>query len=120
MLFRSPNRIYGIHATDHMFLVSSPRKFRGIPYTLLCGFFVDSAKVPSRREVMRLVDAACVMWSHPLYVHIGLCHTIAALPGFALPHQLRPSPMLVQLRDFHSEKALMNFDHYQLLDFDFG
>jgi hypothetical protein len=66
------------------------------------------------------VRASCHLWKRPLFVYVGFNNAIAAIPGFSLPPWLRPSPMLLQLRDFQPEKPEPHLDRYQSLDFDFA
>jgi hypothetical protein len=42
------------------------------------------------------------------------------LPGLRLPDRIRPSPMLLQLRDFKPGAKPVELDRFQLLDFDFA
>jgi len=117
---RNPRFLYGLHATSRLLLISSPRIRRGVPYTLLCGFFPRNGLRPSHRDVREVTRAACQQWGRPLFVYPGVHNAIPKLPGWKLPHWLRPSTMLVQLRDFQPEKHALKFDRYQPLDFDFA
>jgi hypothetical protein len=116
----SPSYSYGVHATKDLLLISSPRMSRGIKYVLLCGFFVRPDAPLSRGNAGALVRASCQLWQRPLFVYVGFNNAVAGIPGFPLPRRLRPSPMLLQLRDFQPERPAPRFDRYQPLDFDFA
>jgi hypothetical protein len=116
----APDHAYALHATEELLLISSPRASRSVNYTLLCGFFVRAANPLPSDNAAVLVRAACQLWKQPLYVYIGLNNSLADIPGFRLPRWARPSPMLLQLRDFHPERPVPRFDRFQPLDFDFG
>jgi hypothetical protein len=60
------------------------------------------------------------MWRRPLFVCAGLNNALAAMPGLPIPQRLRPSLMLMQLRDFAPEESKVAFDRYELIDFDFA
>jgi len=115
-----PSYSYGVHATNELLLISSPRSSRGVNYTLLCGFFVRAGVPVARGIAGALVRASCHLWKRPLFVYIGFNNALAHIPGIPLPHRLRPSPMLLQLRDFQPERPAPRFDRYQPLDFDFA
>lgn len=115
-----PAKKYGIHVFGNLLLISSPRRSRGIDHTLLCGFLVRSGHRASRAERDSAVRAACLMWGHRLFVYVGINDKLPGLPGMVLPQQIRPSPMLVQLRDFRPDKAALRLDRYELIDFDYA
>ncbi|MDQ8728703.1 GNAT family N-acetyltransferase [Bradyrhizobium sp. LHD-71] len=116
----NPRFSYGIHATNDLLLISSPRERRGVPYTLLCGFFPRAGAHISRADVQAVTRAACRVWQRPLFVYPGIHRRMPDLPGWRLPRRLRPSTMLVQLRDFSPEMPPLVFDRYQPLDSDFA
>lgn len=114
-----PGSEFGIHATDDLLLISSPRTKKGINYTLLCGFFARPAgKKISNADVRGLVRAACRLWRRPVFVYVGVNEAIPSMPGAELPQRLRPSLMHLQLRDF-GEGEPIKLDRFQLIDFDF-
>jgi hypothetical protein len=117
---RSPRNAYGIHATQDPLLISSTRSTRGVRYTVLCGFFVRPGARATPGNVRALVRAACRLWKQPLFIYVGFNNALPANPGFALPGWLRPSPMVLQLRNFEPERPEPRFDRYQILDFDFA
>jgi Acetyltransferase (GNAT) domain len=112
------NREYGIHTLDGVLLISSPRRSRGMMYTLLCGFTTRGGAEASRATTRRLVREACRMWKRPLFAYAGVNSKLAAPPGIVLPAQFRPSPLLVQLRDFKPDRQPLRLDRFELIDFD--
>jgi Acetyltransferase (GNAT) domain len=112
------NSEYGIHILDGVMLISSPRSSRGMMYTLLCGFTTRGSAEASRATTRGLVRAACRMWKRPLFAYAGVNSKLAAPPGMVLPVQLRPSPLLVQLRDFKPDRQPLRLDRFELIDFD--
>jgi Acetyltransferase (GNAT) domain len=115
-----PAKKYGIHVFDNLLLISSPRRSRGIDHTLLCGFLVRPGRRASQAELDDAVRAACRMWGYRLFVYVGVNNKLPRPPGLVLPQRIRPSPMLVQLRDFRSDKAPLQLDRYELIDFDYA
>ena len=115
-----PRNSYGIHATQDLLLISSARSARGVKHTLLCGFFVRPGVPVEPGNVDVLVRAACHLWKRPLFIYAGLNNALPIKSGFPLPRWLRPSRMLLQLRDFQPERPEPSFDRYQLIDFDFA
>ena len=113
-----PTRDYAIHATPDLLLISSSRKTRGISHVLLCGFLARPGAVVASSDVRTMIDAACRLWKHRVFVYAGLNNNLPYLPGFALPGRLR-APILVQFRDFASTGALPRLDRFQLTDSDF-
>jgi hypothetical protein len=113
-----PTRDYAIHATPDLLLISSSRKTRGISHVLLCGFFARPGAAVASGDIRTLIDAACRLWKHRVFVYAGLNKSLPYLPGFALPERLRP-PILVQFRDFTSAETLPHLDRFQLTDSDF-
>jgi hypothetical protein len=112
------DREYGIHTLDGVLLISSPRSSRGMMFTLLCGFTTRGAAEASRTTTRRLVRDACRMWKRPLFAYAGINSKLAAAPGIVLPAKFRPSPLLVQLRDFKPERQPLRLDRFELIDFD--
>jgi predicted N-acetyltransferase YhbS len=113
-------RQYGIHTLDGVLLISSPRISRGMMYTLLCGFMTRKDTEASRATTRRLVREACKMWKRPLFAYAGVNSRLAAAPGLVLPGKIRPSPLLVQLRDFKPERRPLRLDRFELIDFDYA
>ena len=113
-----PTRDYALHATQDLLLVSSSRKTRGISHALLCGFFARPGAVVTTDDVSTLIRAACHLWKHRVFVYAGVNNSLPRLPGFAIPARYR-QPILVQLRDVHSNKVELSFDRFQLIDSDF-
>jgi GNAT superfamily N-acetyltransferase len=111
---------YGIHAVENLLLISSPRTRRGVPYTLYCGFFVRRGASIAPKDMRAVVRAAAHAWKRPLFVYPGVYLGLPGLPGWRLPRAIRPSTMLIQLRDFHSDKPPLRWDRYQSIDFDFA
>jgi hypothetical protein len=115
-----PAKKYGIHVFGNLLLISSPRRSRGVDHTLLCGFLVRPGHHATRAELDDAVRAACLMWGCRLFVYVGINSKLPRAPGLVLPPRIRPSPMLVQLRDFRPDKAPLRFDRYELIDFDYA
>jgi Acetyltransferase (GNAT) domain len=112
------DREYGIHTLDGVLLISSPRSSRGMMFTLLCGFTTRGDTEANRVTTRRLVRDACRMWRRPLFAYAGVNSKLAAPPGIVLPAKFRPSPLLVQLRDFKPERQPLRLDRFELIDFD--
>jgi GNAT superfamily N-acetyltransferase len=116
-----PGRRYGIHVAGDLLLISSRRRSRSLDHTLLCGFLVRPGCRASESELGKVVQAACRMWRRRLYVYVGTNDKLPGLPGLVMPKRLRPSPMLVQLRDFRpGETPPFRLDRYELIDFDYA
>src|SRR3984957_8036118 len=113
-----PTRDYAIHATPDLLLVSSSRKTRGISHVLLCGFFARPGAAVASSDIRTLIHAACRLWKHRVFVYAGLNNSLPSLPGFAVPARYR-QPILIQLRDVHSNIVELSFDRFQLMDSDF-
>ncbi len=110
-----PTRDYAVHATQDLLLVSSSRKTRGISHALLCGFFARPGAVVTSGDISTLIRAACHFWKHRVFVYAGINNSLPRLPGLAIPARYR-QPILVQLRDVHSDKVRLSFDRFQLID----
>jgi predicted N-acetyltransferase YhbS len=113
-----PTRDYAVHATRDLLLVSSSRKTRGINHVLLCGFFARPGAVVTSGDISTLIRAACQLWKHRVFVYAGINNSLPRPPGVAIPARYR-QPILVQLRDVHSDKVALSFDRFQLIDSDF-
>jgi hypothetical protein len=116
----SYKREYGIHELDDVLLISSPRSSHGMNYTLLCGFMTRRGVEATPTTVRRLVHDACRLWKHPLFAYAGINRKLSSQPGIVMPTRFRPSPLLVQLRDFKPERQPLRLDRFQFLDFDFA
>jgi Acetyltransferase (GNAT) domain len=116
----SRKHTYGVHATENMLLISSPRETKGIKHTLLCGFLVRPGTRPGGSELRHVVRAACGLWNHPVFIYAGYYKSLPYLPGISLPKRIHPSPMLLQIRDFHPDRSLFGIDRFQSIDFDFA
>jgi hypothetical protein len=113
-----PTRDYAVHATADLLLISSSRRTRGIRHALLCGFFARPNAVVTSSAVRQLVRAACRFWKHRIFVYAGVNKSLPSLPGVALPDRFRP-PILVQMRDFDTDRPDLRLDRFQLIDSDF-
>ena len=111
---------YALHTSDYGLLISSPRVSRSFGYTCLAGFFPKTGKKLSSSQARKLTADACAYWRQPLFAYAGLNGAVERLPGFCLPDRARPSPMLLQMRDFTPTQAPVRLDRFQLLDFDFA
>ncbi|WP_186389877.1 GNAT family N-acetyltransferase [Stappia sp. TSB10P1A] len=111
---------YAVHGTDDLLLISSPRESRKLPYTLAAAFLRATGAAPARADVRAVTRAACAFWRRPLFVYAGLNRALPAAPGLRLPDRVRPSPMLLQMRDFAPERGPLDFYRFQLIDFDFA
>lgn len=116
----NPRFPYALHAVENLLLVSSPRVRRGTSYVLLCGYFARQGTAVRPRDVHAVTRAACNIWRQPLFIYPGFNNALPASPGWRLPQRLRPSTMLIQLRDFHSDSSPLQLNRYQPLDFDFA
>ncbi len=96
---RSPAPATALHATGDLLLVSAPRRDRRAAHTLLCALLPRPGARPGRREVAAAVSAACRMHRRPVFVYAGINDAVP-LPGLLLPARYRPSPMILQMRDF--------------------
>ncbi|QPC85895.1 GNAT family N-acetyltransferase [Mesorhizobium sp. NBSH29] len=111
---------YAIHATEGLLLISSARLTRSVPYTLLAAFLRRSGVTPTRADVRSVTRAAAAFWKRPQFIFAGLNRTLPFIPGIPLPDRVRPSPMILQMRDFAPERTKLEFDRFQLIDFDFA
>ncbi len=114
-----PGAGYALHAGRDLLLVSAPRADRRAAHTLLCAFLARPRSAPRRRDVAAVVSAACRLHRRPLFVYAGINNALP-LPGVLLPARLRPSPMILQLRDFDAAGAPLAFSRFEPLDFDFA
>lgn len=110
---------YAVHATDSLMLISSPRTSRRLPHVLLCAMLPKPGTSVAAQDVRRLARAACAVHRRPIFVYAGINHDVP-LPGVVLPDRFRPSPMVVQMRDFSGSEKPVHFSRFELLDFDFA
>lgn len=116
----NPRFPYALHAVENLLLVSSQRVRRRTSYVLLCGYFARQGATVRQRDVHAVTRAACNVWRRPLFIYPGFNDALPAPPGWRLPQRLRPSTMLIQLRDFHPDRSPLQLTRYQPLDFDFA
>lgn len=116
-----PAHDYGLHVAGDLLLISSCQETRGIRHTLLCGFPVRPGRRTSQKELDEAVRAACLMWGRRLYIYVGTNDKLPKFPGLRIPEKIRPSPMLLQLRDFRpDQQPPFRLDRYELIDFDYA
>lgn len=114
-----PDGGYALHLGRDVLLVSAPRSGRRAAHTLLCALFPRAGSSPGRRDVAAAVSAACRLHRRPLFVYAGRNDALAS-PGWLLPARLRPSPMVLQMRDFAPDRPAPSLSRFEPLDFDFG
>ena len=115
---QKPGADYAIHAGRDLLLVSAPRRQGRAPHTMLCALLARPGTRPARGAVAAVVSAACRLHGRPLFVYAGI-NAAVPLPGILLPARLRPSPMILQTRDFRPEAPPLAFSRFEALDFDF-
>ena len=115
-----PGHDYALHLLPDVMAVSSPRRSRGIPHTLICAFLSRDGASVAQGDLRRLIRAACAVWRRPVFAYCGFRSDLPNIPGIRLPRVLRPSPLLVQLRDFRANGDPPDLDRYQLIDSDFA
>jgi Acetyltransferase (GNAT) domain len=116
----SENRHYALHATENLMLVSSPRKKRGIEFTLLCGFLIKQGRTATAKEMRSVINWASATWKRPLFIFAGHNAKLPILPGLPLSRLIHKSPMVLQLRDFAPDQGEFKLTRFQLMDFDFA
>jgi hypothetical protein len=92
-----PRHVYGIHATQNLLLISSPRSTRRVKYTLLCGFFIRADARVAAANVGVLVRAAC---------HFGSSSRIRAVPYPCTPGQRSTSTVKCERPDRSDSRFL--------------
>lgn len=115
---QKPGAGYALHAGRDLLLVSAPRRQGRAPHTMLCALLARPGTRPGRGAVSAVVSAACRLHGRPLFVYAGL-NAGVPLPGVLLPARLRPSPMILQVRDFRPEAPPLAISRFEALDFDF-
>jgi hypothetical protein len=116
---QKPDAGYACHAGERVLAISAPRSDRRTSYTLICALLPRSGMRVRGRDVAAVIKAACRTHRKPLFVYTGLNDAVP-LPGFALPKRLRPSNMILQLRDFAPDTEPFAFQRFEPLDFDFA
>ncbi len=114
-----PGVAYGLHVGDRLLAVSAPRSDRRAPHALICALLPRPGVEVRRRDVAAAVAAACRMQRRPLFVYAGINDAVP-LPGLLLPARLRPSPMVLQLRDLERGAPPVAVGRFETLDFDFA
>lgn len=115
---QKPGAGYALHAGRDLLLVSAPRRQGRAPHTMLCALLARPGTRPGRGAVSAVVSAACRLHGRPLFVYAGI-NAGVPLPGVLLPARLRPSPMILQMRDFRPEAPALAISRFEALDFDF-
>lgn len=108
---------YAVHLLPDVMAISSPRRAGGIPHTEICAFLARDGATVATDDLRRLVRAACRTWRRPLYAYCGLNRTLERVPGLRLPRLVRPSPLVLRMRDFETPD-LPALDRYQSIDTD--
>ncbi|WP_237476679.1 GNAT family N-acetyltransferase [Lichenibacterium dinghuense] len=114
-----PGANYGLHVGENLLAVSAPRAARGLPHALICALLPRPGAAVSRRDVSAAVAAACRLQRRPFFVYAGLNAAVPP-PGLPLPARLRPSPMVLQLRDLKRGALPVPIERFETLDFDFA
>ena len=114
-----PGADYALHLRDDLMLVSASRSGRRAPHTMLCAMMPRPGAAPGRLDVAAVVGAACRLHRRPLFVYAGVNGDVP-LPGLLLPERMRPSPMVLQLRDLRPDAVPAAFRRFEPLDFDFA
>ena len=114
-----PGAGYAIHVGERLLAVSAPRNDRRAPHALICALLPRPGATVRRRDVAAAVAAACRVQRRPLFVYAGINDAVP-LPGLLLPARLRPSPMVLQMRDFARDAQPVAMGRFETLDFDFA
>lgn len=115
-----PGHEYALHLLEDVAAVSSPRRSCTISHSLICGFFARDPEGVAADDLGRLVRAACAEWRRPVFAYCGFDHMLSILPGVRMPVPVRPSPLVVQMRDFGGGVPLPRLTRYQMIDSDFA
>ena len=117
----SDNRYqYAIHKCGPLLAITSSRTFKGIPLILICGLFTRDSSACRRSHLHEILSAAAILHRRLLYLYVGINRTIPNLPGISLPTRLRPSQMLLQVREGATEQEQIRFSRFEAIDFDFA
>ena len=114
-----PGGAYALHVAENLLAVSAPRANRRAPHTLICALLPRPGATVRRRDVLAATAAACRMQRRPLFVYAGVNDAVP-LPGLLLPARLRPSPMMLQMRDLERGAPPFPVGRFETLDFDFA
>lgn len=111
-----PDRRYAVHATEQLCVITSFRRFRGMPVVLICGLLATQRARISAAERDRLISHACRSHRWPIYLYVGFNSRVAA-PGRPIPARFRPSPMQLYVNDRLLDA---NLSRFEAIDFDFA
>ncbi len=114
-----PRAGYALHVGERLLAVSAPRSDRRAPHALICALLPRPGAEVRRRDVGAAVSAACRLQRRPLFVYAGINDAVP-LPGLLLPARLRPSPMVLQMRDLARGAPPVTMGRFETLDFDFA
>ncbi len=114
-----PGADYALHVGERLLAVSAPRAARGMPHALICALLPRPGATVRRRDVAAATAAACRTQRRPLFVYAGLNDAVP-LPGLLLPARLRPSPMVLQMRDLARGALPVRMQRFEAIDFDFA
>jgi hypothetical protein len=114
-----PGAAYALHIGANLMAVSAPRTDRRAPHALICALLPRPGATVRRRDVAAVVAAACRVQRRPLFVYAGINDAVP-LPGMLLPARLRPSPMVLQMRDMMRGALPFTMERFETLDFDFA
>lgn len=115
--FGRPGAGYALHVGEHLLAVSAPRATRGVRHTLICALLPRPGATVRRRDVAAATAAACRVQRRPLFVYTGI-NDAMPLPGLLLPARLRPSPMVLQMRDLARGALPVRMQRFEAIDFD--
>ncbi len=90
-----------------------------MPHALICALLPRPGATVRRRDVAAATAAACRTQRRPLFVYAGLNDAVP-LPGLLLPARLRPSPMVLQMRDLARGALPVRMQRFEAIDFDFA
>lgn len=114
------NSQYAIHKNGPLLAITTSRVFKGMPLILVCGIFVTETDSLSKSHLRKILSAAAVLHRRPFFLYVGINHLIPTMPGVSLPNILRPSQMLLQIREGTTVQDQISFDRFEAIDFDFA
>ncbi|RYC32782.1 GNAT family N-acetyltransferase [Lichenibacterium minor] len=112
-----PGAGYALHVGERLLAVSARRRARGAPHALICALLPRHGTTVGRRDVAAVTSAACRLQRRPLFAYAGINDAVP-LPGLLLPGRLRPSPMVLQMRDLRRDAAPFRMQRFEAIDFD--
>lgn len=112
-----PGAGYALHVGERLLAVSAPHTTRGLPHALICALLPRHGATVRRRDVAAAVAAACRAQRRPVFVYAGVNDAVP-LPGLLLPARLRPSPLVLQMRDLRRGAPPFAVERFETLDFD--